>query len=72
MLTSPATLSEISLELDIHLFTMVNYSPLKKNYCTTVSFTFYHYKINVCLFSFCFAYKNAASKLLYFAMKNRK
>ena len=24
------------------------------------------------LFSFCFTYKNAANKLMYFAMKNRK
>ena len=71
VLTSLATLVLLVCKVDIYILTMVNYSPVK-NYCTTVSFTFYQYRIDVCLFSFCFAYKNAASKLMYFAMKNRK
>ena len=54
-------------ELDIHIFTMVNYSQVKQ-YCTTVSFTFYHFinSIFVYSFAFCLAYINTASKLMYF------
>ena len=42
MLILPATFKDIVWKFDIHIFTIVSYSPIKKNY-TTVSFTFYHY-----------------------------